>query len=104
MNNAPDSNSEAELPRLYRARTGETIEARQFLSSPAAELEILTWAKTHGVSLLVEHDGGNLTQLRIPTTGGDYIVKSGDWVIRDNVGGFRPCGPRMFEATYKAVA
>lgn len=88
---------------LYKARTGEIIEARQFVSSPAVELEILAWAKSHGVTILVEHDGQDLSQLRIPGVGGDYIAKSGDWVVRIDSKEFKPCRPRMFEATYEAV-
>lgn len=87
----------------FKSKTGETVEAMQLVSSPAIELEILVWAKSHGINIVVEHDGGDVTRLRIPTTGGDYVAISGDWIIRDDTGEFLPCGPRRFESTYKAV-
>ena len=91
------------IANLYRARTGETVEARQFVNSPAIELDIIAWARAYRVQVIAEHDGGELTHLRIPTAGGDYIARPGDWIIRDGSGKFLPCRPRMFEATYEAV-
>ncbi len=91
------------MTTLYRARTGETVEARQFISSPAIELDILSWAKTYGVTIIVEHDGRELTHLRIPAAGGEYIAKSGDWIVREGMAEFKPCRPRVVEVTYEAV-
>jgi hypothetical protein len=93
----------AVVTRLYRARTGETIEARRFVCSPAIELDILAWANAYRVKIVIEHDSGDQTRLRIPASGGDYIARSGDWIIRDGSGEFRPCAPRVFEVTYKSV-
>ena len=90
------------MTKLYKARTGETVEARQFISSPAVELDILAWANAYGVKIIIEHDGEEMTVLRIPMLGGEHIAKSGDWIIRDGSGEFRPCWPYIFAATYRA--
>jgi len=91
------------MAKLYRTRTGETVEAQQFVCSPAVELDILAWADAYGVKIIVEHGGDELSQLRIPMTGGEQIAKSGDWIVRDSAGGFRPCWPDIFARTYKAT-
>jgi hypothetical protein len=79
------------------------IEARQFLSVPACEADIVDWAASSGVTIEVEHDGGELTQLRIPTLEGDHIATHEDFIIKGIKGEFYPCKPDIFEATYESV-
>jgi hypothetical protein len=92
------------MAKLYRSRTGETVEAHQFVCSPAVELDILAWANAYGVKIIVEHDGDELSHLCIPMTGGEQIAKSGDWIVRDGSGEFQSCWPDIFAARYEAVS
>lgn len=41
--------------------------------------------------------------LKIQTLNGITTAKVGDWVIKDTEGGFYPCVPEHFEATYEPV-
>jgi len=46
------------------------------------------------------------TQLFIPTLEGDMRVNKGDYIIKepfDNIRGFYPCKPDIFEKTYEKV-
>lgn len=80
------------------------IEAIQFLSNPANEIEIVEWAEHYGVNIIVEPDGGELTQLRIPTLEGDLIASKCDWIIKGVKNEFYSCKPDIFEATYEEAA
>ncbi len=62
---------------FYRTRTSETVEAQQFICSPAVELDILAWADACGVKIIFEHDCTDLSQLRIPMTGRSEIPGTG---------------------------
>ena len=76
------------------------IEARRHDGSPAGEADLIEWI---GGEARVEHDGGESTNLIIPTLEGDHIANVGDWIIKGVAGEFYPCKPGIFAATYDAV-
>lgn len=44
------------------------------------------------------HDG-----IVITTLAGSLTASDGDWLIRDAAGGYQPCKPDAFEATYEVA-
>lgn len=76
------------------------VEARQLIDDPRNHEEIAEWIRSHGVKAGVPMIS---PCLHIETLEGDMRADVGDYIIQGVQGGFYPCKPDIFEATYEAV-
>jgi hypothetical protein len=87
---------------LFRKRPF-VVEAEHFDGSVESANRVLAWIGKRGGAAKRLHGINPSRGLILSTHTGDVIVVPGDWVVRDSAGGFAPCKPGTFTATYEAA-
>lgn len=77
------------------------IEAIQFTGTEDNETDVLTWARSEAIALMI--DQGAPSWFQISTLEGVMRADAGDWIIRGIKGELYPCKADVFAATYDSV-
>lgn len=79
------------------------IEALQWDGTRKGVEDIRAWAPDLETRSLVTNQLGDVTEWRIATMEGGFVVSKFDFVIRGIAGEYYACAPSIFRATYDAV-
>lgn len=86
--------------RCYYGGPFVYVEAMRHDGTNASGDAILAWSMGMAIHFAT---GDDRCEIRMDTWAGTMTAEPGDWVIRDPGGGFYPCKPDAFAATYDDV-
>lgn len=89
-------------PQKFRMKPLEVEAMRWIHDRPQSAAPILSWIRENGGEATFVA-GAMEPMIRITTSEGLIHAFPGDWVIRGADGGFQPCRPHVFVATYDRV-